>query len=152
MAVATTVARSPTLIGAALAIFVFAQTSASAAPTERERHAAECVAALDEKTRDLAQEIKAGKSELTPLLQRRLEEGTAFVGDAYLHGMQDEERAKELANQALQAQKSLPPRQLAARQEACATEGAKLLEQGNALERVVVRRLALKRMTKLLAG
>ena len=152
MAVATTLARSLALIGAALPILASAQTVALAPPTERESHAAQCVAALDEKTRNLAQEIKAGKSELKPLLQRRLEEGTAFVGDAYLHGTQDEARAKELANQALEAQKSLPPRELAARQEACASEGAKLLEDGNALERVVVRRLAMKRMTKLLAG
>ena len=128
-----------------------AQADPPAAPTKRELHAAQCVAALDENTRNLAREVKAGRSELKPLLQSRLEAGTAFAGDAYLHGT-DEARAKQLANQALEAQKSLGEGELAARQAACSNEGAKLLEASNVLERAVVRRLAMKRMTRLLDG
>ena len=121
-------------------------------PSARELHAAQCVAALQVNTQSLAAQVKAGKEEFKPLLLARLEAGTAFIGDAYLHGDQDEARARALANDALEAQKSLTDAQLAARQVACATEGAKLLADGNGLERLVVKRLAKKRMDKLLGS
>jgi hypothetical protein len=82
----------------------------------------------------------------------RLVSGTAFVGDSYLHGASDEKQARDLANQALEAQKNLPPAELAARQTACADEGAKLFAASNALEKAVVKRLAKKRMDKLLGA
>ena len=76
----------------------------------------------------------------------------AFVGDAYLQGTRDEARARALANDALEAQKSLSKEELAARQTRCADEGGKLLEESNGLERAVVRQVAKRRMAKLLAG
>lgn len=127
-----------------------AQTS-DAPPTPREAHAAECVAALEVSTEGLARRVKAGNEEVRPLLQTRLESGTAFVGDSYLNGTTDEARARALANRALEAQKSLTEAQLGARQEACTAEGTKLLEASNPLERAIVKRLAHRRMEKLLA-
>jgi plasmid stability protein len=141
-------------IAALLAIpgLTFAQAAAAAEPSPRDLHAAQCVAALEVNTQDLARQVKVGKEALRPLLLERLVSGTAFVGDTYLHGDSDEKQARELANQALEAQKSLPAPELAARQAACADEGAKLFASSNGLQQAVVKRLAKKRMEKLLGA
>lgn len=129
-----------------------AEPTTASAPTRRELHAAECVAALEAETEGLAAQVKGGDESLRPLLQSRLESGTAFVGDVYLHDGTDEAKARALANAALEAQKSLSTAQLAGRQASCADEGAKLLAASNGLERAIVQRLARRRMTRLLAG
>lgn len=54
--------------------------------------------------------------------------------------------------QAAEAQKRLSPQALADRQDACAAEGSELYAGGNSLQRAVVKRLARKRMGKLLGG
>jgi len=138
--------------GALMFAAAAAQAEPVDAPSPRELHAAQCVAALQVDTERLAAEVKAGKAESRPLLQARLEAGVAFVGDAYLQGTRDEARARALANDALEAQKSLSKEELAARQTRCADEGGKLLEESNGLERAVVRQVAKRRMAKLLAG
>lgn len=129
-----------------------AQSVLASEPSPRDLHAAQCVAALEAHAEELAQQVKAGREEVRSLLLDRLVSGTAFVGDTYLHGHSDEKQARELANQAFEAQKSLPARQLAARQAACADEGAKLFASSNGLQQAVVSRLAKKRMDKLLGA
>jgi hypothetical protein len=129
-----------------------AQTAPGSGPSPRDLHAAQCVAALEVNTRDLAEQVKSGNEASRSMLLDRLVSGTAFVGDTYLHGNSDEKQARELANQALEAQKSLPAPELAARQTACADEGAKLFASSNGLQRAVVKRLAKKRMDKLLGA
>jgi hypothetical protein len=129
-----------------------AQATAVAAPTARDLHSARCVAALDVQTRDLARGVKAGDASLRGVLEERLLYGAAFVGDAYLNGASDEQQAKALRDQAIEAQKSLPPPQLAGLRAACASEGAKLYESANALQQAVVKRLAKKRLDRLLGG
>jgi hypothetical protein len=135
-----------------IAALSLAQAALASDPTPRDLHAAQCVAALEVLTEGLAQDVKSGKEESRPVLLERLVSGTAFVGDAYLHGNSDEKQARDLADKALEAQKSLPPRELAARQAACADEGAKIFASSNGLEQVVVTRLAKKRMAKLLGA
>ncbi|MDQ2779129.1 MAG: hypothetical protein M3Y32_06180 [Pseudomonadota bacterium] len=135
-----------------LALAIGAHGAVAAEPTARDLHAASCVAALDQNTRELAQQVQVGKDDLRGLLLERLVAGTAFVGDVYLHSEVEEKQAKELANQALQAQKSLPEAELAARQTACAAEGTKLYEQSNGLEQSLVKHVARKRMNKLLGA
>ena len=103
-------------------------------------------------TQSLAAQVKTGKEEARPVLLSRLEAGTAFVGDVYLHGDSDEAQARKLASDALAAQKKLSDAQLTARQNACADEGAQLLAASNGLERAVVKRLAKKRMDRLLSN
>lgn len=121
-------------------------------PSAHDLHAAECVAALDANTHELAQQVKSGDETSRALLQERLVSGTAFVGDTYLHGNSDEHQARALANEAAEAQKRLPVAELAARQATCAAEGAKLYAASNGLQQAVVKRLAKKRMEKLLGG
>lgn len=58
----------------------FAQASQTGAPSARELHSAQCVAALQASTEALAQQVKAGNDAARPVLQGRLEAGTAFVG------------------------------------------------------------------------
>jgi hypothetical protein len=111
------------------------QAAPAAAPTARDLHAAQCVAALEVYTQSLAAQVKSGKEDAKPMLLNRLESGTAFVGDVYLHGDSDETQARKLANDALEAQKKLTDAQLAERQNSCADEGAKLLAASNGARR-----------------
>ena len=122
------------------------------APSARELHAAQCVAALQVDTERLASEVKLGRAESRTVLQRRLEAGVAFIGDAYLHGLNDETMARTLVDHALQAQKGLSADELAALQSSCAVEGEKLVATSNGLERAIVKQVAKRRMTKLLTG
>ena len=126
--------------------------AADTAPSPRDQHAAECVAALEVATESMAAQVKAGQDNMRGPLLDRLIAGTAFVGDTYLHGNSDEQQARALANRALEAQKRLPAPELAARQAACAAEGTRLYDDSNGLEKAVVRRLAKKRMDKLLGA
>lgn len=142
-----------TLLITGILFFSFrAQAEPANAPSERELHAAQCVAALQVDTERLAAEVKSGRLESRPVLQSRLEFGVAFIGDAYLHGTSDEARARTLADNALQAQKHLNDDELAARQTSCAVEGEKLMAASNGLERAIVRQVAKRRMARLLAG
>lgn len=129
-----------------------ANAAPAAAASARELHAAQCVAALQVSTEALARQAKAGNDAVRPLLRRRLEAGTAFVGDAYLHGTTNEARARALADQALEDQKALSADKLAERQAACEAEGTTLIANSNALERSIVKQMAKKRMEKLLRG
>jgi hypothetical protein len=139
-------------VGLGLATAALTSPAAPMPPGPRELHAAQCVAALEVETEALAAKVKAGDEDLRPLLLSRLESGTAFVGDTYLHDDQDEKRARALANQALESQKSLTEAQIAALQASCAEEGARLLAEANGLERAVVKRLARKRMDRMLGS
>jgi hypothetical protein len=140
-------------LAAAMTVFAgLAQPSHAAPPSPRDLHAAQCVAALEVLTESLATHVKAGNEGAKPVLLSRLESGTAFVGDVYLRGDSDEAQARKLAKDALEAQKKLSDAQLAERQSACADEGAKLLAASSGLERAVVKRLAKKRMGKLLGS
>ena len=141
-----------TLALALLSISGLSLAAPASEPSPHDLHAAQCVAALEANTQDLAQQVKSGKEASRPVLLDRLVSGTAFVGDVYLHGNSDEKQARELANKALEAQKALPAHELAARQDACADEGAKLYASSNGLQQAVVKRLAKKRMDKLLGA
>jgi hypothetical protein len=127
-------------------------TAAPSGPTPHELHTAQCVAALEANTDELAAQVKAGQADLRPLLLDRLQFGAAFIGDSYLQGERDEARAKGFLNAALEAQKALPKPQLSARQTQCAQEGAQLLANADFVSRAVVSRLAQRRMKKLLEG
>jgi len=134
------------------ASLTLARAAPALEPSPRDLHAAECVAALEVHTQDLAKQVKSGNEASRAVLLDRLISGTAFVGDTYLHGNSDEKQARALANEALEAQKSLPAPELANRQAACADEGAKLFAASNGLQQAVVKRLAKKRMDKLLGA
>ena len=120
------------------------------APTQRELHSAECVAALEISTDELARQVKAGRADLQPLLRQRLDAGAAFIGSAYQDGDRDEARAQAMMAAALESQAALPKAELAASQARCAQEGAKLLAASNVIVRAVVARLAERRMKRLL--
>lgn len=111
---------------------------------------ASCVAALQAQSESLAGLIKAGQPELTELLRLRLRAAAAFIGQAYLDGERDEVRSKALLRQARQAQQALSASELIARQDHCAALGSQLLADTNALGRMVVHRVAERRLHKLL--
>jgi len=140
------------LILAVCGLFALRASAATDGLTEHQLHTAQCVAALEVNTDDLAEQVKAGRADLQPLLLDRLRFGAAFIGDSYLQGERDEARAKGLLVAALDAQRALPQPELAARQAACAQEGAQLLANADFFTRTVVTRLAHRRMKKLLEG
>jgi hypothetical protein len=123
--------------------------ASSDAPTERELHTSECVAALDVRSEELARQAKAGQSESRALLVSTLEAGGAFIGQAYLQGERDEARSQSQLAAALQAQKKLPEADLAARQTSCLLEGTRLLSQTDVIGRFVISRLVQRRLQKL---
>ena len=135
-----------------LAALATAGAAKAAGPTPQDRRAAQCVAALEAGTDDLVRQIKGGKDAARKPLLDRLTQGAAFVGDTYLHGNADEDQARALVDQAEAAQRALSPAELAARQTACAGEANRLLANANALQRAVIKRLARKRMDKLLGA
>jgi hypothetical protein len=136
----------------AAALLVLATAARAADPTPQDRRAAQCVAALEASADDLVRQVKAGTESARKPLLDRLTQGAAFVGDSYLHGAANEQQARALVDQAELDQRKLSPAELAARQTACASEANRLLAKSNALERAVVKRLARKRMDKLLGA
>lgn len=135
-----------------LAALATAAAARAAEPTPQDRRAAQCVAALEVSADDLVRQVKAGKEAARKPLLDRLTQGAAFVGDSYLNGSANEDQARALVDQAEAAQRSLSPAELAARQTACAGEANRLLANANALQRAVIKRLARKRMDKLLSA
>jgi hypothetical protein len=111
-------------------------------------HTATCVAALEVQAAAMADEYRNGRTDIEPELVRRVQEGFAFIGTAYLNGLREEE-ATRLLKAAEKAQETLPPDELAARQAACRAEGARLLENANVLERAFVMKAAQRRVDKL---
>src|SRR5687768_3032633 len=107
----------------------------AAGPTPE--HSAECVAALEAEAEAMAAQYRSGRTEVEPELVRRVQQGFAFIGTAYLQGVRDVE-AERLLKAAQAAQKNIRPAELAARQAACRTEGTRLLEKANAIERAFV--------------
>ncbi len=140
------------LLTVLLAALAAAAAAQAAEPTPQDRRAAQCVAALEASADDLVRQVKAGKETARKPLLDRLTQGAAFVGDTYRHGSANEAQARALVDQAEAAQRALSPAELADRQTACAGEANRLLANANALQRAVVKRLARKRMDKLLGA
>lgn len=111
-------------------------------------HTATCVAALEVQAAAMADEYRNGRTDIEPELVRRVQEGFAFIGTAYLNGLREEE-ANRLLKAAEKAQETLPADELAERQAACRIEGARLLANANILERAFVMKAAQRRVEKL---
>jgi hypothetical protein len=156
MATRMSAAPSPRFAIALLSIVSLFMTSAPAAAAQeasaRDRHAAQCVAALEAHAQELAKRVLAGNEVSRAVLMARLVAGAAFVGDTYLHSDSDEQQARALTDEAREAQKKLPAPELAARTAACADEGTKLYAASNSVQQIIVKRLAKKRMQKLLGA
>ena len=83
----------------AVLLLALAMGAAQAAdPSPRDRHAAQCVAALEASADDLARQVKAGREAARRPLLDRLTAGAAFVGDSYLHGDSNEGQARVLVD------------------------------------------------------
>ena len=61
---------------------------------------AQCVAVLKLQSDDLANQVKAGNEGRKPELLQVLRQGAAFVGDAWLDGTRNEDKAKVKLGQA----------------------------------------------------
>ena len=94
------------LLAAVVGLTALNATTATAAATEHELHTAQCVAALEANTDELATQVKGGRADLQPLLLIRLKYGAAFIGDSYLQGERDEAGARGRLNAALGARRA----------------------------------------------
>ena len=112
------------------------------------QHSAECVAALRVDAEAIADQYRRGRTEVEPELVRRVQQGFAFIGTAYLQGVRDAE-ADRLLKAAEAAQKEIPTAELTALQLACRSEGARLLEKANAVERALVVKAAKRRVDRM---
>jgi hypothetical protein len=111
-------------------------------------HSAACVAALEVEAIAMADQLRAGKTDIEPELVRRVQQGFAFIGVAYKQGLR-KEAADKLLKEAEAKTQALPPDELAARQAACRAEGARILENANIFERAFVAHAARKRVDRL---
>lgn len=136
---------STSFLTAAL-VAVFSLPAFAAGPSAE--HSAACVAALQVEAEAMADAFRHGQTEVEPELVRRVQQGFAFIGTAYLQGIRDEE-ANRLLKAAEKAQQQLPAPELAARQAACRSEGTRLLEKANPLERAFVMKAAQRRVDRL---
>lgn len=130
--------------GAALQV-----TCSSAVANPTPQRAALCVAALKHRADALAARLDPKEPQIEVELTRVLEHGFAFIGDAYLHGLRDKEKADAMLKAAEQAQVGLPPAQMAQRQAGCMVEAQRLLAEAGSIGRMVVAHAAKKRLTKL---
>ena len=121
--------------------------TAVAGPTPQ--RAALCVAALKHRADALTARLDPKEPQVEVELTRVLEHGFAFIGDAYLHGMRDKEKAQALLKAAEQAQIDLPPAQMAQRQAGCTVEAQQLRAEAGSIGRLVVAHAAKKRLAKL---
>jgi len=134
------------------ALLLFAASAISlpsalaAGPTPQ--HSAECVAALEVEAQTMADRYRSGDTDVEAELIRRVQQGFAFIGTAYLQGVRDAE-ADRLLKAAEAAQKEISVAELSARQAACRSEGARLLEKANAIERAFVMKAAQRRVERL---
>lgn len=113
------------------------------------QRAALCVAALKARADTLAARLDPAQPQIEAELTRVVEHGYAFIGDAYLNGLRDKEKAEALLKAAEQAQTTLPPAQMAQRQAACQIEAQKLLAEAGSIGRMIVSQAAKKRVERL---
>ena len=128
------------------AVPAFTVPSAHAGPSPQ--HSAECVAALKVDAESIADQYRSGRTDVEPELLRRVQQGFAFIGTAYLQGVRDAE-ADRLLKAAQAAQQEMPTAELATRQAACRSEGTRLLEKANAIERAFVTKAARRRVDRM---
>src|SRR5690348_6121203 len=140
--------RPASLIAAAAFAGALAAPCARAQDAEpTPEHSADCVAALEVQAIEMADQLRAGKTEIEPELVRRVQEGFAFIGVAYKQGLR-KEAADKLLKQAEANAQTLPHDELVARQAACRAEGAQLLANANVFERAFVAHAAQRRVDR----
>jgi len=136
------------LLASALACAWAAPCARAQDPEPTPEHSAACIAALEVEAIEMADQLRAGKTEIEPELVRRVQQGFAFIGVAYKQGLRKEE-ADKLLKQAEANTQTLPHAELVARQTACQAEGARLLANANVFERAFVAHAAQKRVDRL---
>ena len=132
----------------ALLVLALGAGWARAEPEPSFEHAAACVAAMKPNASALAARYRAGDDAVKGELLRLAEASFAFIGTAYEAGLRKDE-ADRLAAAAEERQKSLPSAELEKLATACRTEGAALLADANAFERVLVREAAKVRVARI---
>jgi hypothetical protein len=111
---------------------------------------AQCVAVLKLQSNDLARQVKSGNEARRPELLQVLRQGAAFVGDAWLDGMGDENSAKAKLAQAEDQVRKLEPTKATALRQQCGSEADTMISQAPGWQRKVIDRFAQARMDKLL--
>jgi hypothetical protein len=127
-------------------LLVVAHCGAATLPSPE--HSALCVQALKLRADALGDRLDPGQPEVEAQLQTLLERGFAFIGSAYLQGL-DRAQGDALLAKASQQLQRLPEAQLARRQAECEAEGARLLQEAGPFAQNLATRSAAKRIERV---
>ncbi|WP_157267301.1 hypothetical protein [Azohydromonas aeria] len=110
----------------------------------------QCVAALRLHSNQLAGQVRAGDEARKPELLQVLRQGGAFVGEAWLDGLGNEDAAKARLAQAETEVRALGASQAGALRSQCAAQADAMIEHAPGWQRRVIDRFAQSRMDKML--
>lgn len=128
-----------------------AACAASGAPALTPDAAAHCVAVIERRSEVLAERVRQGDDVARAALRAEIEHATVLIGEQYLAGSRDEDVARARLERARQEQRAWPEERRAALYRQCNRTAATTLSGANKLERLIVRRLAAKRLDRMLA-
>jgi hypothetical protein len=113
---------------------------------------AHCVAAMQTHADALARLVKAGDMSQEPALRTELERAAALIGRTYLDGLHDEDEAKARLKKAQEAQAGWSDERRRRVHEDCVRRADAELAAANGFERFIVRRVADRRLRRMLAA
>jgi hypothetical protein len=124
---------------------------AHAGPAAATDAAADCVAVIESRAESLVERARNGDGTARTALRAELENAAVLIGDQYIAGARDEDAARARLERSRKVQQSWPEERRAALHRQCSQTAAAMLGSANRLERFFVRRVAAKRMERMLA-
>lgn len=137
----------PAFARLALTVFPLLGAAAASAVTD---DTATCIAVMQLRADELAQQVRAGETGQEPALRTELERAATLIGRAYLDGLHDEAEARARLKAAQDAQAGKPPAERAAVHAACVRRADAEMEAASILQRFIVARIAQARLSRLL--
>lgn len=111
-----------------------------------------CVAVMQLRADEMAQQVRTGDTAQEAALRTELERAAALIGRAYLDGLHDEAQARARLKAAQDAQAGKSAAERAGLHAACVRRADAELESASFLQRFIVSRIAQARMSRLLGA
>jgi hypothetical protein len=108
------------------------------------------VAVIERRAEALAERARNGDGVARAALRGELERAAMLIGEQYVGGARDEDVARARLERSRMAQRSWPQERVEALHRQCSLTAGAMLGGANKVERFVVRRLAAKRMDRML--
>ena len=113
---------------------------------------ANCIAVMEASADELARQVKAGDATREPVLRTELRRGAALIGRTYLDGLHDEHEARARLEAARERQKTWDEARRRNVRNACVRRADAELAAASGVERVVVDRVAERKLQRMLSG